>query len=291
MENQLEGAVTLIPKEERTRHLIAECPIRMSELVVSQVGISAERFASLLYWGGVYLNKDRITEDRELVPGDYVRVHLQPRRFPAAAAHDWKTRVFADTADFVLVNKPPEVPVPPTLDNLHENVLACVSRALGTRLWITHRLDLPTQGFLMLARSARYQSLFNKWLNEGRIEKEYRALVASEVSPGTFIHWQQPSKAAPKIVSAEPQKGWQRCELRVLSCQPHREGFEVRLRLVTGRTHQIRCQLGAVGAPLLGDTLYGGPRRDEGVALQACSLRLPDRHSQTTLEFTLPAPW
>lgn len=282
--------MTLIPKEERTRHLIVEHPALLSAVIHKQLGLDAARIETLLYWGAIYLNKDRITEDRKLHAGDYLRVHLQPRRFPAAAL-DWKARVFADTEDFVLVDKPPEVPVPPTLDNIHENVLACVSRALGTRLWITHRLDLPTQGLLVLARSARFQSLFNKWLNEGRIEKEYRALVAQPVTPGTLIHWQQFSKAAPKIVSTTAQEGWQRCELEILSCLPHKEGFEVRIRLVTGRTHQIRCQLAAVGAPLLGDTLYGGPDREAGVALQACRLRLPDRHKHSTLEFELPAPW
>lgn len=290
MENPLESAVTLIPKEERTRHLIVEHPALLTMVVRKELGLDAAGIETLLYWGAIYLNKDRITEDRNLIPGDYVRVHLQPRRFPAAAL-DWATRVFADTEDFVLVNKPPEVPVPPTLDNIHENVLACMSRALGTRLWITHRLDLPTQGLLVLARSTRFQSLFNKWLNEGRVEKEYRALVASPLEPATLVHWQQPSKAAPKLVSLDPQEGWQRCELRVISSEPHAEGHEVRIRLITGRTHQIRCQLAAVGAPLLGDTLYGGPERAAGVALQACSLRLPDRHNHSTLAFELPAPW
>ncbi len=282
--------MTLLPKEERTRHLILERSALLSAYLSTELQIPENRIRELLYWGGIYLNKKRITEDRRLASGDYLRVHLQPRRFPAARM-DWQSRIVADTADFVLVNKPPEVPVPPTLDNLHENVLACVAEALGTRLWITHRLDLPTHGLLLLARSARFQSLFNKWLNEGRVHKEYRALVATPLEPATVVHWQQPAHAAPKIVSVEPQQGWQRCELEILHSTPHGEGTEVRLRLVTGRTHQIRCQLAALGAPLLGDTLYGGRERPAGLALQACRLRLPDRQNNATFDFEIPAPW
>ncbi len=275
---------------ERTRHLIVEKPTSLSSLLKSELGIEPSRTAELLRWGAVYLNKIRLTEDRPLKREDYVRVHLQPRRFPAADL-DWLARVVAHNEDFILVNKPPEVPVPPTLDNLHENVLTCVAKAVGTKLWITHRLDLPTQGLLMLARSTRFQSLFNKWLNEGRVEKYYRALTAAPVPAGPHVHWQKFDKAAPKIVSKEPVEGWYRCELEVLSNRPHEEGNEVTLRLLTGRTHQIRCQLADVGAPLLGDPLYGGPKRQNGLALQAFRLRLPDRQTNGHFEFELPAPW
>lgn len=280
----------LLPKEERTRHLIAVTPGPISQCLADGLGLAPSRTAELLQWGAVYLNKKRTTEDRPVTSGDYLRVHLQPRRFPAAE-RDWRAHVVRETPDYIVVDKPADVPVPPTLDNLHENVLRQVSVALGEPLWITHRLDLPTRGLVVLAKSRRAQSLFNKWLNSGRVEKRYRALTAEAVPQGTHVHWQKPDPAAPKIVSREAVEGWLRCELEVTSCRHTEGGWESEIRLVTGRTHQIRCQLADLERPLLGDMLYGGSERKEGLALQAFHLSFPDRRSRETLAFELPAPW
>lgn len=63
------------------------------------------------------LNPDYIIQ-----AGSYVRVHCHPKRFPACAHAAWATRIVAATAEFVVLNKPVGVPVPPTVDNILECV-------------------------------------------------------------------------------------------------------------------------------------------------------------------------
>lgn len=60
--------------------------------------------------------------------GGYFRVHLHPKRFPAAHRGDWPARIVRDAAAWVAVNKPPGLQVPPTVDNVRESLLACVEQ-------------------------------------------------------------------------------------------------------------------------------------------------------------------
>lgn len=78
----------------------------------------------------------RVAEDTHL-PGGYLRVHLHPKRFPAAHATAWRTRIIRDEPEFVAVNKPSGIQVPPTVDNWRESLLACteqVGRRRGAAL-------------------------------------------------------------------------------------------------------------------------------------------------------------
>jgi 23S rRNA-/tRNA-specific pseudouridylate synthase len=113
------------------------------------------------------------------------------------------------------------------------------------------------------------------------VGKIYRARVPNPVAPGTYVHYQADVERGPRPVSSSARPGWKRCELEVLDCRESEEDFELTIRLVTGRTHQIRCQLAALGSPIVGDSLYGSDRRfgdgaSEAFALACIELRLPD---------------
>ena len=157
-------------------------------------------------------------------------------------------------------------------------------------LHVTHRLDVPVEGCLVFAKSKEAQARFNKALLKNKIEKKYRALVTSFISPGTLIHYIQKNKSVPKILTDAPKPGLLHCELEILTCEPFRNDFEVTLRLITGRTHQIRAQVSAVGASILGDTMYGGPESkgysETRIALQAYALCY-----EGIFRLELPRPW
>jgi len=254
-------------------------------------------------------------------PCTYIRVHVNPHRFPSALRQDWSCRIVALRDDFVVVDKPSGVPSVSTLDNLHENVKKQVEIALNLNqpLHAVSRLDVCTSGLIIYARNAVSAKQLCKLISDRELVKEYTALATGWLPVGQLRH--KCRKKAhdgipkPRIYRAwvdqeETDDQWQDANLQVLSSRAFSEKlglFEVQVQLETGRTHQIRLQAAAEGSFLLGDTRYApvngmthsghssddtldrfGPEPDE-VALQASRLEFQWKGSR--LVFEAGKPW
>lgn len=234
--------------------------------------------------GAIYHDKKRVEQDLALPKGTYLRIHLKPRRFLVNEI-DWRKRIVADTPDYLILDKPVGVPVVSTVDNHIENVLTKMRAVLGTPLFVTHRLDVGVGGLLLLARTQEFQAQFNHWLAKRKVHKTYRALVQKAIAPQKLTHYMEPSEFQPRKLKAEQAPGWQICELTIHECEPlhfrQADLFQLKIELHTGRTHQIRAQLSFMGAPLLGDRIYGAPNTRMGfsqdqLSLYASELALPN---------------
>lgn len=212
----------------------------------------------LVKFGAVYVNHRRCLKPKEIVKAkDTVRVHMNPRRYEVKEKK-LTQRILFENDNFAVVNKPTGLPMHATLDNVHENLIA----GLGHKYLLTHRLDVPTSGLVVLSKSKQYQGVFNGLLTRRELLKKYQALVEKPVKVGMLEHYMRESKWAPKELSEthpdHSEDKWVKCLLEVEACTPVEDKYLLEIKLHTGRTHQIRAQLGFIGAPIWGDEMYGG---------------------------------
>jgi tRNA pseudouridine32 synthase/23S rRNA pseudouridine746 synthase len=191
-------------------------------------------------------------------------------------------------AQMLVLDKPPGLLSVP--GRTEPDCLAARAQALWPDARVVHRLDQATSGLLVMARGLPAQRALGGAFERRRVHKTYVAVVegtlaedAGRIDLPLIVDW--PNR--PRQV-VDPARGkpalthWQ-----VLA----REGGRTRVRLqpVTGRSHQLRVHLQALGHPIVGDDLYGtaGPR----LLLHAQALELPHPEDGRTMRFESPAPF
>ena len=141
-------------------------------------------------------------------------------------------------------------------------------------LGIPHRLDRPTSGVVMFAKTSKSLSRLNKIFKDGKVQKYYWAVTKNnpEKQEDTLIHWLRKNEKTNKSTyfKKETVKA-KKAVLHYRVLKKLERYFIIEIELVTGRHHQIRCQLSAIGCPVRGDLKYGYDRsnNDGGIDLQA----------------------
>lgn len=251
--------------------------------------VTAQELLNIFRFGALYLDDKRITEDTALKPGQVLRVHLDPKRYPIENII-WNKRIVHEQEDFIILNKPPGVPVHATLDNCRENVLFQLGESLGEDIFLTHRLDVSTGGLMVYAKTKKFQAWFNKQIAAKKIKKVYRALTSAAPARGQHIHFMNDIPKLPKEVSRQQQDGWLYCALDVLDVKPlSADRYDLKIELLTGRTHQIRAQLNDLGCGLINDNLYplSEPRRDPPMHLPLMAFELGFEGPEKPYSFSL----
>lgn len=179
--------------------------------------------------------------------------------------------------ELLLINKPSGLlSVPGRGADKQDCVIHRVQRLYPEAL-IVHRLDMATSGLLVLARGAAAQRRLSMAFEARRVHKRYQALLSGELSGPSegevdlplITDW--PNRPRQKI---DPLAG-KASLTRYLVLSRSAVRTRVALEPLTGRTHQLRVHMLALGHPIVGDTLYGGQPAAR-LYLHACALKLPD---------------
>lgn len=156
---------------------------------------------------------------------------------------------------------------------------------------VVHRLDMATSGLMVFARGIDMQRRLSQMFHERRMEKRYVAVVAGKLEPATGqvmlpIAADWPNRPLQKIDMESGKPSLTR--YRLLAYDVATQTSCVELEPVTGRTHQLRVHMTAIGHSILGDTLYGDAASAPRLMLHASSLRFTHPSSGTLLNFTSP---
>ena len=257
--------------------------------------LSAAAVRQLKAADAIFVNGQPVHTDYRLAPGDRLTVRLTEPE-PAFPAEEGPLSVLWEDEDYLAVDKPQGLIVHPT----HSRLTGTLANAAWARIrsgggegcHILNRLDRDTAGVVLFAKNARACAL----MADRFTGKEYLAAVygapPAEAGSITLPIRRAAETDMRRVCAADGQPA--RTDYRLLETREDRS--LLRLRLFTGRTHQIRVHCAACGFPLLGDRLYGTELSlacSDGLGLQAHALRcvsLRFRHPLTEEIVVLTAP-
>jgi 23S rRNA pseudouridine1911/1915/1917 synthase len=250
-----------------------------------------------LKFQAVTVNGRPITQfNHPLAPGDIVAIRSDRFAIPKTTLPSG-IKIFFEDASLLVIEKPTNLlsiaseaePEKTAYFQLTDYLRQSHTRS-KERVWIVHRLDRETSGLMVFAKTPDAKEILQR--NWDTFEKKYEAVVEGHLPQpaGTFesdLDESNPFKVAIRPASALTRHAI--THYRVLSQNRHRSLVE--LTLETGRRHQLRVQLSAVGCPIVGDEKYGSKSDPAGrLGLHSCFLRFPHPLTQQELVFTCPLP-
>jgi 23S rRNA pseudouridine1911/1915/1917 synthase len=162
-------------------------------------------------------------------------------------------------------------------------------------LGVVHRIDRPTSGLVIFARTSKALARMNAMLQQHQVKKIYRAIVKKLPSPsqGTLIHYLiKNSKNNKSTAFDKPVNGSKKAVLHYNHIASSQRYHLLEIELETGRPHQIRVQLAKIGCPIKGDLKYGYPRSNpnSGISLHAWKLHFMHPVKKKPIELTASEP-
>lgn len=201
--------------------------------------------------------------------------------------------VFKQSGEIVQADKSGDIPLSETVKAYLKEKYAKPGNVF---LGVTHRLDRPVAGLVMFAKTSKALSRLNDMFRNGQIHKTYWAITRNvPVLPeATLTDWLVRNERINKAFAYDhkvPESKKSILKYRIVSHSDYYTMLEI--RLLTGRHHQIRCQLSHIGCPIKGDLKYGAERSnpDGGISLLSHKVEFehPVSHKQIVVESPLPA--
>jgi 23S rRNA pseudouridine1911/1915/1917 synthase len=241
--------------------------------------------------------------------GDLIVMEMQqlPGGNPELTAEDLPLEIIYEDKDLLVVNKPAGMVIHPATGNMHGTLMNAVlfhvrgMSGVGdnVRSGLIHRIDKDTSGLVLIGKTNKGLWYYSRLFAERLVQKTYIAVSAGNIKPklqnGKLVvsnYLGRNPVQRKKFSEVRPSKG--RPAETEFACldQVRIEGKEYAVVLAhpkTGRTHQIRVHLSALGLPILGDVIYGKHNKYERLMLHAWKLRvrLLDGGEH---EFTAPLP-
>ena len=200
--------------------------------------------------------------------------------------------VYKESGEIVQGDKTGDVPLSETVKDY---IKTKYHKPGNVFLGVVHRLDRPVSGLVIFARTSKALTRLNAMFKDGDIHKTYWAITKTPpaIPEATLTHWLTRNEKQNKSYAYDrevPNSKKARLAYRVIGHTDHYNLLEV--HLMTGRHHQIRCQLAHMGCPIKGDLKYGAKRSnpDGSISLLSHSVEFvhPVSHELIHLDSPLP---
>jgi 23S rRNA pseudouridine1911/1915/1917 synthase len=268
---------------------------RLDVLLAERIpGLSRRRARLLIGGGAVSIDTRRVSvQSRPVTAGQEVVCHLQSFSFPASAALE-PGLVLHEDEWIIAVDKPTGMPSHPTYARKIGTALQLTEEWLRRRegrkvpIWPLHRLDSETSGILLFAKTQAAARAVNQNFARRRVGKRYLALVIGVPSPASG---EIELPIAERHLRSEASAAGKEAVSRYRVVESLADAALVEVEPLTGRMHQIRVHLAAIGHGVLGDRKYGAHKPRAGVPrlmLHASRLELP--HPRDGRPFVVESP-
>jgi 23S rRNA pseudouridine1911/1915/1917 synthase len=252
--------------------------LRLDQVIPKHVaGLSRRKARAVIDHGGVFVDKTRVKVAGRIVrAGQRIEVNIGGAldRDPAPPP-----RVVHVDDHVIVAEKPAGLVTAPTPESDRGDMLDLLKQQLG-EVYLVHRIDLPTSGLLVFARTREANKKLGDAFKEHDVDREYRAIAIGSVATQTIDRPIDGRRAVTHVEALET--------LPTVTV--------VAARLETGRTHQIRIHLAGLGSPLAGDTQHGGETartfipRAPRLALHAAMLGFTHPATGERVRFQSPFP-
>lgn len=270
--------------------------LTLKEVLLDKLNFSVRSLSKMKRYKTVKVNNEYIRPGDKINKGDLIEVKIE-EEMADFKPQDLKLPILYDDFDIIMVNKPPFMVVHPTKSHF-ENTIAngvthyVVEKSENVKIRFVNRLDMNTSGLVIVAKNPYAQFVLSSDMKEDKVEKMYIAVVKGVVKEdfGTINEpiYRPTDDSIKRIVHEEGQPSVTHFEV----VQRLKDSTVLKLKLETGRTHQIRVHLNHIGHGIIGDELYGYV--DENLinrqALHAFSLKFKQPRTREDLEFKAPLP-
>lgn len=293
----------------------AEAGTRLDKWLALRTELSRSRVSALIERGAVSSNDAVVSnQDRKTVAGEVYRIEIPKPAAAAPEAQEIPLDIVYEDADLLVLNKPAGMVVHPAAGNrdgtLVNALLAYCKDSLSgiggvARPGIVHRLDKDTSGLMVVAKNDAAHNGLSAQFAVHSLERRYLALVWGRINPVQgVIETQIGRSPLNRQKMAVLKTGGKRAETHYRTLATFEGGAVslVECSLKTGRTHQVRVHMTALGHPLLGDGVYGKtPKAAKTESLKTAaafprqalhSYKICFEHPSTgeTMRFELPLP-
>ncbi len=276
---------------------------RTDVFLAEHFAVTRTAAARLLEEGAALVNGEAAAKNRKLKEHDEVSLEMPEIKETATLPENIPLSIVYEDDDIAVIDKPKGMVVHPAAGNEDGTLVNALLYHMGERLsgiggerrpGIVHRIDKDTSGLLVIAKNDFAHNILSEGLKTHSIDREYMA-----VAIGGF---KEDSGTVNKPIDRNPKD---RKKMAVVvggrEAITHFEVAErfngytlLKLKLETGRTHQIRVHMSSIGHPLLGDEVYGGRSglklHLEGQTLHAYRLTLTHPRSGEKMTFESPLP-